>query len=34
MSRANQTSKIEMESYHILIIEDNLAAIESLQVEW
>ena len=31
MSRANQPSKVEMDSYHILIIEDDLAVAESLQ---
>jgi len=31
MSRADQTSKVEMDSYHILIIEDDLAVAESLQ---
>jgi hypothetical protein len=31
MSRANQTIKVEIDSYHILIIEDDLAVAESPQ---
>ena len=34
MSRANQTGKVEKDSYQILIIEDDLAVAENFQVGW